>query len=76
MTPWKQELERHLSEPGAPPTLPLTALARAASIARGQPIPDSSLHGWITDAVARLRLAPVIRGIYLNRFTSPPGTTG
>ena len=73
MTPWKQELERRLSEPGAPPALPLTALARTAAIARGQPVPDSSLHDWIADAVARQRLAPVIRGLYLNRFTSPQG---
>ncbi|HTY49129.1 MAG TPA: hypothetical protein VMB48_05510 [Steroidobacteraceae bacterium] len=73
MTPWKQELERRLSEPGAPPALPLTALARTAAIARGGAVPDSSLHDWITDAVARQRLAPVIRGLYLNRFTSPPG---
>ena len=30
MTPWKQELERKLAEPGVPAALPFTALARAA----------------------------------------------
>ena len=73
MTPWKQELEKRLSEPGAPTALPLAALARTASIARGETVPDATLHLWITDATARRRLAPVIRGLYLNRFTSPAG---
>jgi hypothetical protein len=73
MTPWKQALERSLSEPGSPPVLPFTALARAAAIARGTGVPDATLHVWIRDAIARARLAPVIRGLYLNRFTSPPG---
>src|SRR5580658_635676 len=73
MTPWKQELERRLSESGAPSALPFTALARAAAIARGEPVPDPTLHAWITDAIARQRLAPVVRGLYLNRFTSPAG---
>jgi hypothetical protein len=73
MTPWKQALERSLSETGSPPVLPFTALARAAAIARGRVVPDATLHAWITDAIARERLAPVIRGLYLNRFTSPPG---
>ena len=73
MTPWKQALERSLSEIGSPPALPFAALARAASIARGTVVPDATLHAWITDATARGRLAPVIRGLYLNRFTSPPG---
>ena len=73
MTPWKQELERKLAEPGAPAALPFTALARAAYIARGKPIPDPTLHAWLTDAIARRRLESVIRGLYLNRFTSPGG---
>jgi len=73
MTPWKQALERQLSEVGAPAALTLPALARAASIARGVPVPKATLHLWVTDALARKRLLSVVRGLYLNRFTSPPG---
>jgi hypothetical protein len=73
MTPWKQALERQLSEVGAPAALTLPALARAASIARGVSVPKSTLHLWVTDAIARKRLLSVVRGLYLNRFTSPPG---
>jgi hypothetical protein len=73
MTLWKQELERKLSEPGAPAALPLTALARTAAIARGAAVPKQTLHQWIADACARQRLAHVVRGLYLNRFTSPQG---
>ena len=73
MIAWKQALERQLSEPGAPAAITLGALSRAASIARGADIPDRTLHAWIADAIARNRLAPLVRGLYLNRFTSPPG---
>lgn len=73
MIPWKQALERQLSEPGAPAAVTLGALSRAAAIARGTEVPDRTLHAWITDAIARKRLAAVVRGLYLNRFTSPPG---
>ena len=73
MIAWKQALERQLSEPGAPAAMTLGALSRAASIARGTDVPDRTLQAWITDAMARGRLAPVVRGLYLNRFTSPPG---
>lgn len=73
MIAWKQALERQLSEPGAPAAITLGALSRAASIARGTDVPDRTLHAWITDAMARKRLAPVVRGLYLNCFTSPPG---
>jgi len=73
MTRWKQMLEKQLSQIGAPRALPLSALARAAAIARGKAVPDATLHVWIADAVARERLLPVVRGLYLNRFTSPPG---
>jgi hypothetical protein len=31
------------------------------------------LYLWINDALARGRLLPVTRGLYLNRFTSPAG---
>jgi hypothetical protein len=73
MTPWKQALERSLSDTSSPPVLPFTTLVRAAAIARGTSVPSATLHGWIADATARGRLAPVIRGLYLNRFVSPPG---
>lgn len=73
MTAWKQALERQLSDPSAPAAITLGALSRAASIARGTDVPDRTLHAWIADAVARRRLAAVVRGLYLNRFTSPPG---
>ena len=73
MIAWKQALERQLSEPGAPAAITLGALSRAASIARGTDVPDRTLQAWITDATARGRLAPVVRALYLNRFTSPPG---
>lgn len=73
MIAWKQALERQLSEPGAPAAITLGALSRAASIARGTDVPDRTLQAWIADAMARGRLAPVVRGLYLNRFTSPPG---
>lgn len=73
MTPWKQEVERQLSEPSAPPALPFNTLARAASIARREPVPDATLHLWIADATARRRLAPVVRGLYLNHFTPLAG---
>ncbi len=73
MIAWKQVLERELSVPGAPPAITLGALARVAHIARGVAVPDRTLHTWIRDAVARNRLVPVVRGLYLNRFTSPAG---
>ena len=73
MIAWKQALERQLSEPGAPAAITLGALSRAASIARRTDVPDRTLQAWITDARARGRLAPVVRGLYLNRFTSPAG---
>jgi hypothetical protein len=73
MTPWKQALERQLGEAGAPPVLSLGALARVAASARGHAVPASTLQLWIKDAIARHRLAVVIRGLYLNKFTSPPG---
>lgn len=73
MIAWKQTLERQLSEPGAPAAISLGALSRAAAIARGGAVPDRTVHAWIKDAVARDRLASVVRGLYLNRFTLPPG---
>jgi hypothetical protein len=73
MTPWKQALERQLSEVGAPAALTLTAIERAAQIARGEPVPKQTLYLWINDALTRGRLLPVTRGLYLNRFTSPAG---
>jgi hypothetical protein len=71
--PWKQRLELQLSEPHAPGVLTLGELSRAASLSRLKPVPDPTLHAWIRDAIARDRLAPVIRGIYLNRFMHPAG---
>jgi len=73
MIAWKQWLERHLSESSAPTVLTLGELSRAANLARNDSVPDPTLHAWIRDAVARERLTPVIRGIYLNRFKQPPG---
>ena len=73
MTPWQQALEIHLSAADAPSALTVGALARAAAVARHRSVPDSTLHAWIRDAVTRLRLLPVTRGLYLNRFTAPPG---
>ncbi len=73
MIAWKQTLERRLSESGAPAALTLGALSRTAAIARAAPVPDTTLHAWIKDAIARDRLAPVLRGLYLNRFTWPAG---
>lgn len=73
MIAWKQALERQLSEPAAPAAITLGALSRAASIARGTYVPDRTLQAWIADTMARGRLAAVVRGLYLNRFTSPPG---
>lgn len=73
MIAWKQILERQLSATGAPSAITLGALSRAAHSARGAGVPDRTLHTWIRDAVARERLLPVVRGLYLNRFTSPAG---
>jgi hypothetical protein len=73
MTPWKQALERQLSEVGAPAALTLTAIERAARIARGGPVIKQTLYLWINDALTRGRLMPVTRGLYLNRFTAPQG---
>lgn len=73
MTPWKQALEKQLSAVGAPAALTLTAIARCAQSARGEPVPKQTLHQWINDAATRGRLQVVTRGLYLNRFTSPPG---
>ena len=73
MTGWKQILELRLSESGAPPVLTLGELARAAGLARETQVPDATLHAWIRDAIARKRLEPVTRGVYLNRFVSPAG---
>jgi hypothetical protein len=73
LTPWKQALERQLSEAGAPAALTLTAIERAAHIARGETVPKQTLYLWINDALERDRLLAVTRGLYLNRFTSPAG---
>ena len=73
MSRWKQQLERQLSEPRAPRVLTFGELSRGASLAEGSAIPDTSLRFWINDAIARERLTPVIRGVYLNRFVYPPG---
>lgn len=73
MTGWKQILELRLSESGAPPVLTLGELARAAGLARQTKMPDATLHAWIREAIARRRLEPVTRGVYLNRFVSPAG---
>lgn len=73
MKPWQMKLERLLSTADAPPVLDRDLLKRFAKQARGETMPASTLTHWLHGAMARDRLHPVIKGVYLNAFRPRAG---
>lgn len=74
MKTWQIAFEARLAGADAPPVLPRDLLARIVRSARGGvPLAPSTLTHWLASARARGRLAPVRRGLYLNRFRGRPG---
>ena len=70
---WQLRLEDALSAVDASPVLTRDLIARYASSAREKhAIAESTLTWWIQRAVRNGRLAPVQRGLYLNRFRAKP----
>ena len=74
MKAWQMEFENRLTADDAPPVLNRDLLARMARSAQGRAIPASSLSHWLKSALARKKLKPVQRGLYLNAFRAKPGT--
>lgn len=68
---WDTRLELRLAEHDAARVLNTVTLFRLARHERPQ-VSRASLERWIHDALAAKRLIRVIRGLYLNRMTSPP----
>lgn len=74
MKPWQIEFESRLGAAGAPPILSRDLLARMArSTHANRALPVSSLGHWLKSVQARGKLPRIQRGLYLNRFRSPPG---
>ncbi|MCA1798891.1 MAG: hypothetical protein LC632_05350 [Xanthomonadaceae bacterium] len=73
MKTWQIEVERWLSDTGAPGALDRGLVERVANRARNGSIPASTLSHWIAGAVRRGKLQPVIRGVWLNGFRGAPG---
>jgi hypothetical protein len=73
MKAWQANLEAKLSRDEAPPVLNRDLLARFARTAKAAAVPASTLTHWLKRATQRGRLAPVKRGLYLNRFRPVPG---
>jgi hypothetical protein len=68
---WDTRLELRLAEPDAARVLNTATLFRLARHEQ-QELSRSSLERWIHDALASMRLIKVVRGLYLNRMTTPP----
>lgn len=79
MKDWQIRLEQMLAARDAPavvtrPLLEQFAVTATQSERERRNIPDSSLTYWINALVARGRLQPVQRGLYLNLLRARPGT--
>ncbi|AMN45740.1 hypothetical protein ACG33_01181 [Steroidobacter denitrificans] len=68
---WDTRLEMRLTEPNAARVLNTLTLFRLARHEQST-LSRASLERWITDALAAKRLIKVVRGLYLNRMTTPP----
>lgn len=73
MKPWQIMLEAQLTAGDAPAVLSRDLLMRFARHNQKRPVPPSSLTYWLKGAKTQGKLQPVQRGLYLNRFRSPPG---
>jgi hypothetical protein len=73
MSKWQLGAELQLAKAEAPGVVSLGALARMADQHAGDEVPATTLHHWIRHCLARHRLQRVQKGLYLNRFRSPPG---
>lgn len=73
MKPWQIRLEDALAATDAPAVLSRDLIARMARTARdGDTLPASSLTHWLKGARRRVWLAPVVEGLYLNRYRRAP----
>lgn len=73
MKPWQMRLEEALKAIDAPAVLSRDLLNRMARTARdGKTVPTSSLTHWLKGARAAGNLAPVVQGLYLNRYRGRP----
>jgi len=68
---WTQGLERELSNPRSLRVLDKSSVVRLARGAAHSTVSNSSIDRWIRDSIAADHLQRVVRGLYLNRFTSP-----
>lgn len=68
---WDTRLELRLTEPDAARVLNTSTLFRLAKHEQQQ-LSRASLERWIHDGLASRRLIKVVRGLYLNRMTTPP----
>lgn len=75
MKPWQMTLEQRLGADDAPAVLNRDLLSRLSRSSRaGAPVPVSSLTHWLKAARARGKLQPVVEGLYINGFRTPPGS--
>ena len=68
---WSTSLELVLAEPSALRVLDTTSIIQLARNVR-QDISKPSVERWIREAVTANRLRRVVRGLFLNRFITPP----
>lgn len=68
---WTTQLELALSDPRGLRVLDTRSLYRLAQDARPG-ISKASIERWIREAITAQRIQRVVRGLYLNRFISPP----
>ncbi|MGH8321145.1 MAG: hypothetical protein ACRESI_04225, partial [Gammaproteobacteria bacterium] len=71
MKPWQITLEERLASRDAPAVLSRDLLARFARAGYTHALAPSSLTYWLRSTKARGKLAPIQRGLFLNRFRSP-----
>ncbi len=72
MKAWQAQLERRLAGREGPAVLTRDLIARFARSAAGESVPASTLSHWLRRLVEQEKLAPVKRGLYLNRLRMPP----
>ena len=68
---WTTRLELALAEPTALRVLDKKSIVSLAKDVRSG-VSDPTVERWIQEAVSANRLQRVVRGLYLNRFISPP----
>lgn len=68
---WSTRLELVFAEPGALRVLDTASIIQVAKNVR-RDISKPSVERWIRKAVAANRLRRVVRGLFLNRLTTPP----